>query len=59
MFTELVVSNITRLIDLPGTELAQLMGEEDLKLAGGNTFSAGSMAPMDLGRFHWGKKMPS
>ena len=35
MFTELVVSNITRLIDLPGTELAQLMGEEDLKLPGG------------------------
>lgn len=35
MFTELVVSNITRLIDLPGTELAQLMGEVDLKLPGG------------------------
>ncbi|XP_070636691.1 rho GTPase-activating protein 19 isoform X2 [Bos indicus] len=35
VFTELVVSNITRLIDLPGTELAQLMGEEDLKLPGG------------------------
>uniref|UniRef100_A0A8C0PEB5 Rho-GAP domain-containing protein n=1 Tax=Canis lupus familiaris TaxID=9615 RepID=A0A8C0PEB5_CANLF len=34
-FTELVVSNITRLIDLPGTELAQLMGEVDLKLPGG------------------------
>ncbi|XP_001161248.2 rho GTPase-activating protein 19 isoform X2 [Pan troglodytes] len=35
IFTELVVSNITRLIDLPGTELAQLMGEVDLKLPGG------------------------
>ncbi|XP_023564802.1 rho GTPase-activating protein 19 [Octodon degus] len=35
VFTELVVSNITRLIDLPGTELAQLMGEVDLKLPGG------------------------
>ncbi|XP_074856062.1 rho GTPase-activating protein 19 isoform X2 [Carettochelys insculpta] len=35
VFTELVVSNITRLIDLPGTELAQLMGEEDPKLPGG------------------------
>ncbi|XP_058399644.1 rho GTPase-activating protein 19 isoform X6 [Diceros bicornis minor] len=35
VFTELVVSNITRLIDLPGTELAQLMGEMDLKLPGG------------------------
>lgn len=35
MFTELVVSNITRLIDLPGTELAQLMGEVELKLPGG------------------------
>lgn len=41
------------------TEHTLLMGEEDLKLAGGNTFSAGSMAPMDLGRFHWEKKMPS
>ncbi|EDL94211.1 rCG57630 [Rattus norvegicus] len=35
VFTELVVSNITRLVDLPGTELAQLMGEVDLKLPGG------------------------
>ncbi|CAM4584781.1 unnamed protein product [Lepidochelys olivacea] len=35
VFTELVVSNITRLIDLPGAELAQLMGEEDPKLPGG------------------------
>ncbi|XP_033617120.1 rho GTPase-activating protein 19 [Fukomys damarensis] len=35
VFTELVVSNITRLIDLPGTELAQLMGDVELKLPGG------------------------
>ncbi|XP_006157461.1 rho GTPase-activating protein 19 [Tupaia chinensis] len=35
VFTELVVSNITRLIDLPGTELAQLMGEVDPQLPGG------------------------
>ena len=41
------------------TEHTLLMGEEGLKLAGGTTFSAGSMAPMDLGRFHWEKKMPS
>ncbi|XP_075790593.1 rho GTPase-activating protein 19 isoform X2 [Pelodiscus sinensis] len=38
VFTELVVSNITRLIDLPGAELAQLMGEEDPKLPGGTGF---------------------
>uniref|UniRef100_A0A8C5MKP9 Rho GTPase-activating protein 19 n=1 Tax=Leptobrachium leishanense TaxID=445787 RepID=A0A8C5MKP9_9ANUR len=36
VFTELVVSNITRLIDLPGTEFAQLMGEVDPKLPGHN-----------------------
>uniref|UniRef100_A0A7N5KS89 Rho GTPase activating protein 19 n=1 Tax=Ailuropoda melanoleuca TaxID=9646 RepID=A0A7N5KS89_AILME len=41
VFTELVVSNITRLIDLPGTELAQLMGEVDLKLPGGAGPAAG------------------
>lgn len=28
VFLELVLSNITRLIDLPGTEFAQLLGEE-------------------------------
>ncbi|KAM8924488.1 rho GTPase-activating protein 19 [Pelodytes ibericus] len=39
-FTELVVSNITRLIDLPGTELAQLMGEVDPKLPGNNGASS-------------------
>ncbi|XP_061490391.1 rho GTPase-activating protein 19 isoform X2 [Rhineura floridana] len=33
-FTELVVSNITRLIDLPGAELAQLMGQEEPQLPG-------------------------
>uniref|UniRef100_A0A8C4KFB9 Rho GTPase-activating protein 19 n=1 Tax=Dromaius novaehollandiae TaxID=8790 RepID=A0A8C4KFB9_DRONO len=41
VFTELVVSNITRLIDLPGAELAQLMGEEDPKLPGGNSIASG------------------
>lgn len=38
---ELVVSNITRLIDLPGTELAQLMGEEDPQLPGGTGIASG------------------
>ncbi|XP_042314729.1 rho GTPase-activating protein 19 isoform X2 [Sceloporus undulatus] len=41
VFTELVVSNITRLIDLPGAELAQLMGEEDPQLPGGTGTSSG------------------
>ncbi|XP_019358232.1 PREDICTED: rho GTPase-activating protein 19 isoform X3 [Gavialis gangeticus] len=41
VFTELVVSNITRLIDLPGTELAQLMGEEEPKLPGGTSTASG------------------
>eukprot|EP00079_Xenopus_tropicalis_P037576 XP_017951347.1 PREDICTED: rho GTPase-activating protein 19 isoform X2 [Xenopus tropicalis] len=36
VFTELVVSNLTRLIDLPGTEFAQLMGEVDPKLPSNN-----------------------
>ncbi|XP_032080733.1 rho GTPase-activating protein 19 isoform X1 [Thamnophis elegans] len=40
-FTELVVSNITRLIDLPGAELAQLMGEEEPTLPGGPSISSG------------------
>ncbi|KAG7467835.1 rho GTPase-activating 19-like isoform X1 [Solea senegalensis] len=31
IFLELVLSNITRLIDLPGTEFAQLLGEESPK----------------------------
>ncbi|XP_024865327.1 rho GTPase-activating protein 19 isoform X2 [Kryptolebias marmoratus] len=36
-FLELVLSNITRLIDLPGTEFAQLLGEESPKTpTGGN-----------------------
>ncbi|XP_030638751.1 rho GTPase-activating protein 19 [Chanos chanos] len=30
-FTELVLSNITRLIDLPGSEFAQLLGDEEPK----------------------------
>ncbi|XP_062832420.1 rho GTPase-activating protein 19 isoform X3 [Anolis carolinensis] len=41
VFTELVVSNITRLIDLPGAELAQLMGEEELQLPSGAGTSSG------------------
>lgn len=37
VFLELVLSNITRLIDLPGTEFAQLLGEEGPKTpTGGN-----------------------
>lgn len=37
IFLELVLSNITRLIDLPGTEFAQLLGEEGPKTpTGGN-----------------------
>ncbi|XP_030282832.1 rho GTPase-activating protein 19 isoform X3 [Sparus aurata] len=37
IFLELVLSNITRLIDLPGTEFAQLLGEESPKTpTGGN-----------------------
>lgn len=31
IFVELVLSNITRLIDLPGTEFSQLLGEEGPK----------------------------
>ncbi|XP_069467686.1 rho GTPase-activating protein 19 isoform X2 [Ambystoma mexicanum] len=41
VFTELVVSNITRLIDLPGTEFAQLMGEVDPKLPNSNVAAIG------------------
>ncbi|KAF3852764.1 hypothetical protein F7725_006119 [Dissostichus mawsoni] len=37
IFLELVLSNITRLIDLPGTEFSQLLGEEGPKTpTGGN-----------------------
>ncbi|XP_042291320.1 rho GTPase-activating protein 19 isoform X1 [Thunnus maccoyii] len=37
VFLELVLSNITRLIDLPGTEFSQLLGEEGPKTpTGGN-----------------------
>lgn len=37
VFLELVLSNISRLIDLPGTEFAQLLGEEGPKTpTGGN-----------------------
>ncbi|XP_073408970.1 rho GTPase-activating protein 19 [Dendrobates tinctorius] len=40
VFTELLVSNITRLIDLPGTEFAELMGEAEPKLPGQNGAAA-------------------
>ncbi len=37
VFLEMVLSNITRLIDLPGTEFSQLLGEEGPKTpTGGN-----------------------
>ncbi|XP_061583644.1 rho GTPase-activating protein 19 [Cololabis saira] len=37
VFLEMVISNITRLIDLPGTEFSQLLGEEGPKTpTGGN-----------------------
>lgn len=37
VFLELVLSNITRLIDLPGSEFAQLLGEDSPKTpTGGN-----------------------
>ncbi|KAJ8418123.1 hypothetical protein AAFF_G00138320 [Aldrovandia affinis] len=38
VFTELVLSNITRLIDLPGVEFAQLRGEVDPKLPSATGF---------------------
>ncbi|KAJ8264518.1 hypothetical protein GJAV_G00150230 [Gymnothorax javanicus] len=38
IFTELVLSNITRLIDLPGTEFAQLLGEVDPKIPSSGGF---------------------
>ncbi|XP_066477574.1 rho GTPase-activating protein 19 [Tiliqua scincoides] len=41
VFTELIVSNVTRLIDLPGAELAQLMGEEEPQLPGGTGTASG------------------
>uniref|UniRef100_A0A7N8XDB2 Rho GTPase-activating protein 19 n=1 Tax=Mastacembelus armatus TaxID=205130 RepID=A0A7N8XDB2_9TELE len=37
-FTDLVLSNITRLIDLPGDEFAQLIGECELRLPSSNGF---------------------
>uniref|UniRef100_A0A8C9R9K8 Rho GTPase-activating protein 19 n=2 Tax=Scleropages formosus TaxID=113540 RepID=A0A8C9R9K8_SCLFO len=38
VFAEMVLSNITRLIDLPGTEFAQLQGEVDPKLPNSGGF---------------------
>lgn len=37
VFLELVLSNISRLIDLPGTEFAQLLGEEAPRTPTGGT----------------------
>lgn len=37
VFTELVLSNITRLIDLPGVEFAQLLGEVESKGSASST----------------------
>ncbi|XP_028651532.1 rho GTPase-activating protein 19 [Erpetoichthys calabaricus] len=41
VFTELVLSNVTRLIDLPGTEFAQLTGEIVTKLPSGSSSASG------------------
>ncbi|KAK3507416.1 hypothetical protein QTP70_019653 [Hemibagrus guttatus] len=38
VFTELLLSNISRIIDLPGAEFAQLQGEADLKLPASSGF---------------------
>ncbi|XP_076141450.1 rho GTPase-activating protein 19 [Alosa pseudoharengus] len=38
VFTELVLSNITRLIDLPGVEFAQLLGEVETKIPASTGF---------------------
>ncbi|XP_069756523.1 rho GTPase-activating protein 19 isoform X2 [Narcine bancroftii] len=38
VFLELIVSNLTRLIDLPGTEFAQLIGDEEPKLPSNTSF---------------------
>ncbi|XP_072526466.1 rho GTPase-activating protein 19 [Salminus brasiliensis] len=38
VFTELLLSNVTRLIDLPGAEFAQLQGEAEIKLPASTGF---------------------
>lgn len=38
VFTELLLSNISRIIDLPGAEFAQLQGDADLKLPASTGF---------------------
>lgn len=38
VFSELLLSNISRLIDLPGAEFAQLQGEADLRLPASTGF---------------------
>ncbi|RXM29810.1 Rho GTPase-activating protein 19, partial [Acipenser ruthenus] len=47
-FMELVLSNITRLIDLPGTEFAQLLGEVDPKLHSGTGVAAGFLRSLNF-----------
>ncbi|KAG5855273.1 hypothetical protein ANANG_G00047350 [Anguilla anguilla] len=49
IFTELVLSNITRLIDLPGTEFAQLQGEVDPKVPSTGGFFRNLLKRKDKG----------
>ncbi|KAG9346149.1 hypothetical protein JZ751_007967 [Albula glossodonta] len=49
VFTELVLSNITRLIDLPGTEFAQLLGEIDPKVPNSGGFFRNFLKRKDKG----------
>ncbi|XP_061087301.1 rho GTPase-activating protein 19 isoform X1 [Conger conger] len=49
VFTELVLSNITRLIDLPGTEFAQLLGEVDPKVPSTGGFFRNLLKRKDKG----------
>ncbi|MGH0126450.1 UNVERIFIED_CONTAM: hypothetical protein FKN15_028605 [Acipenser sinensis] len=48
VFMELVLSNITRLIDLPGTEFAQLLGQVDPKLHSGTGVAAGFLRSLNF-----------
>ncbi|KAJ8404928.1 hypothetical protein AAFF_G00333150 [Aldrovandia affinis] len=49
VFTELVLSNVTRLIDLPGTEFAQLLGEVDPKVPSTGGFFRNFLKRKDKG----------
>lgn len=56
VFLELVLSNITRLIDLPGAEFAQLLGEDAPKtLTVGN---GGFFRPFNFLKRKGGKILP-